>query len=73
MCVCVCVESYKEELKSAINEKSGGAERREGGMEGWRDGEEDCGCQCGFGFLSLKGEEKWIDSEAESEADQVAT
>lgn len=43
-----------------------------GGREGWREGDEGCGLEYGFGFPSLRGEWKAIDSEAESKADRVA-
>lgn len=36
------------------------------------EGDEGCGLEYGFGFPSLRGEWKAIDSEAESKADRVA-
>lgn len=77
-CVRVCVRvmnSIREvKVERAIGEKNGEAERRKGaGREGGMEGkDEGCGLEYGFGFPSLRGEWKAIDSEAESKADRVA-
>ena len=80
-CVRVCVRvmnSIREvKVERAIGEKSGEAERRKGAGRGGREGgmegkDEGCGLEYGFGFPSLRGEWKAIDSEAECEADRVA-
>lgn len=79
MCACLCArdefykrgkggETHRRE-KWRGREKKRSGEGREGGMEGKDEG---CGLEYGFGFPSLRGEWKAIDSEAESKADRVA-
>lgn len=63
-------------MERAIEEKSGEAEERKQ-WRGWEEereveGGEGCGLEYGFGFPSLRGEWKAIDSEAESKADRMA-
>lgn len=61
----VCDEFYKrgKKVERAIEGGKKEAGRREMGAAVWN---------MGFGFPSLRGERKAIDSEAESEADRVA-
>lgn len=83
-CVCVCARASayvhvrvcalnsirEQEVERDAREKSGekGKKKRRGGGRPGRG----CGREYGFGFPSLRGERKSIDSEAESEADRVA-
>lgn len=75
VCGCACeINSRTEEGREGYRKKkSGGKEKRkekESGDKGRNAGR--CGLEYGFGFPSLRSEQKAIDSEAESKADQVA-
>lgn len=73
VCACVMNSIRGKGRERIIDEKSGEAEKKEvGKRKEWREEDEGCGLEYGFGFLPLRGEWNAIDSEAESKADQVA-
>lgn len=73
VCVYVCDEFYIERRRwREAWKRKVERQRKDRRGEEWSEGDEGCGLECGFGFPSLRGEWKAIDSGAESKADRVA-